>query len=213
MILRLERPLVFLDLETTGLDTAKDRIVEIGLVKLLLDGSRETLVERMDPGVDIPEVASKVHGIKNEDVRGLFGKPRFPKLAAKLLAFLGDADLAGFNSISYDLPMFVAECARHQVAFSLAGRRHLDAKVIFHTKETSWDRYLMGPRDLSAAVRLYCGKDLQGAHSAGADSAATADVLLSQLARYPDLPRDVAGLDAWCKDAPKGRGLREESAK
>lgn len=212
MKLTLERPLVFLDLETTGLDTAKDRIVEIGLVKVLPGGARETIVERMDPGIDIPEPASKVHGIRNEDVRGLFGKPRFPKLATKLLAFLGDADLAGFNSISYDLPLFVSECARHKVEFTLAGRRLLDAKVVFHTKETSWDRYIMGPRDLTAAVRFYCGRQLEGAHSAGADASATADVLLAQLERYPDLPREVQGLHDWCAKARVQRGLREDAS-
>ena len=212
MILSLQRPLVFLDLETTGLDTSKDRIVEIGLVKIMPDGSREVLVERMDPGIDIPEPASKVHGIRNEDVRGLFGKPRFPRLAAKLLAFLGDADLAGFSSTSYDLPLFTSECLRHKVEFSSSGRRLVDAKVLFHTKETSWDRYVMGPRDLSAAVRFYCGRQLEGAHSASADAAATADVLLAQLVRYPDLPRDVQGLHDWCVKARNQRGVREDAS-
>ncbi len=212
MLLQLERPLVFLDLETTGLDTTKDRIVEIGLVKLLPGGGRELLVERLDPGVEIPEVAWRIHGIKNEDVRGLFGKPRFPRLAARLLEFLAGADLCGFNSTSYDLPLFRSECARHKVAFAAEGRHLVDCKVIFHTKETSWDRFLMGPRDLSAAVRLYCGKELQAAHSAGADASASADVLLAQLERYPDLPRDVPGLAHWCSKAAAQRSVREESA-
>ena len=210
MKLTLQRPLVFLDLETTGLDTAKDRIVEIGLVKLHPDGTREVIVERVDPGIDIPEAASKVHGIRNEDVRGLFGKPRFPRLAGRLLAFLGENDLAGFNSTSYDLPLFVSECARHRVEFSLAGRRLVDAKVVFHTKETSWDRYIMGPRDLSAAVRFYCGRQLEGAHSASADASATADVLIAQLERYSDLPCDAQGLHDWCAKARPQRGQRED---
>jgi DNA polymerase-3 subunit epsilon len=198
MLLRLERPLVFFDLETTGLDIEKDRVVEIGLVRLNPDGARQRLVERVDPGIDIPDQASKVHGIRTEEVRGLFGKPKLVKLAPRLIAFLGDADLAGFNSINYDLPMWTRECARHQIAFSLEGRRQIDAKLIFNVKETSWDRFLMGPRNLTAAVRHYCGRDLDGAHSAGIDADATVDVLLAQLQRYPDLPRDVAGLHEFC---------------
>src|SRR5262245_42067004 len=153
---QLERPLVFLDLETTGLEVTKDRIIEIGLVKLHPDGRVETLVERVDPGIDIPETAARVHGIRNEDVKGLFGKPRLPKRLDKLLAFLGDADIAGFNSIHFDVPLLAQECVRHKATFSTAGRRLVDAKVIFHSKETTWDRYIMGPRDLSAAVRFYC---------------------------------------------------------
>lgn len=198
MLLRLERPLVFFDLETTGLDLDKDRIVEIGLVRLNPDGSRQQLVERVDPGIDIPEQASRVHGIRTEEVRGLFGKPKLGKVAPKLVAFIGDADLAGFNSINFDLPMWQRECTRHQIAFSLDGRKQVDAKLIFNVKETSWDRFLMGPRNLTAAVRHFCGRELDGAHSAGVDADATIDVLLSQLQRYPDLPRDVAGLHEFC---------------
>ena len=140
----------------------EDRVVEIGLVRLNPDGARQRLVERVDPGIDIPDQASKVHGIRTEEVRGLFGKPKLVKLAPRLIAFLGDADLAGFNSINYDLPMWTRECARHQIAFSLEGRRQIDAKLIFNVKETSWDRFLMGPRNLTAAVRHYCGRDLDG---------------------------------------------------
>ncbi|MCC6672020.1 MAG: 3'-5' exonuclease [Planctomycetes bacterium] len=201
MHLELHRPLVFFDLETTGLDTRNDRIVEIGMVKLHPDGRRDTLVERVDPGVDIPEVATRVHGIRTEDVRGLFGKPRLGRIAARLLEFLGDADLGGFNAMDYDLPLWLAECARHQIEFSAVGRCMVDAKVVFHAKETSWDRFLMGPRDLSAALRFYCGRELRGAHSASADVEATLDVLLAQLQRYPDLPRNVQGLDQWCRNA------------
>lgn len=200
MILEMARPVLFFDLETTGLETEKDRVVEIGLVKLLPNGERESLVERVDPGVDIPDSASRVHGIRTEEVRGLFGRPTLDKVAPKLLDFIGDADLAGFNSIQFDTPLWLKECQRHAIPFDVHGRHQLDAKVIFNCKETSWDRFLMGPRTLSAAVRHYCGRDLSGAHSAGVDADATVDVLLAQLERYRDLPRTVPGLHEACKE-------------
>ena len=131
MILKLSRPLIFFDLETTGLDVLTDRIVEIGMVKLMPDGERLRMVERMDPGIDIPDGAAKVHGIHTEDVRGLFGKPRLDKFGAAILEFVG-----GFNSIVYDIPLFEEECRRHGIAFSMENRHHIDAKIIFHMKET-----------------------------------------------------------------------------
>jgi DNA polymerase-3 subunit epsilon len=198
MHLRLARALVFLDLETTGLDVDKDRIIEIGLVRLEPDGTRRQLVERVDPGIDIPDQASKVHGIRTEEVRGLFGKPKLGKVAPRLVQFMAGADLAGFNSMHFDVPLLERECQRHSVTFDLSGRLQVDAKIIFNVKETSWDRFLMGPRNLVAALRHYCGRELEGAHSAGADADAVVDVLAAQLARYQDLPRDVAGLHDFC---------------
>ena len=198
MILKLERPLVFIDLETTGLSVEDDRIVEIGLVKLMPDDSRERFVERVDPGKDIPGTSSKIHGIRTEDVRGLFGKPPLSHFAGPISDFLGDCDLAGFNCIQFDVPLWNNECRRHGIPFEMDGRRILDAKVIFNTKETSWDRFLMGPRNLTAAVRHFCGRDLEGAHSAAADAEASIDVLLAQLERFGDLPRDVSGLHEYC---------------
>ncbi len=219
MILRLDRPLVCFDLETTGLDTQKDRIVEVGLVKLHPDGARESMQRRVDPGIDIPEVATRVHGIRNDDVRGLFGEPTLAKLGAELIAFLGDADLAGFNCVAYDLPLWLAEVERHGLAFAMDGRRVLDAKLVFDGKERSWDRFLQGPRNLNNAVLHYCGRDQaaafskrdagdpdllaasvdeQARHSAVKDAEATLDVLLAQLERYTDVPRDVGELHAWC---------------
>lgn len=207
-MLALQRPLVFLDLETTGLEVEADRIVEIGMVRLAPDGTRTTLVERVDPGVEIPDAATRVHGIRTEDVRGLFGKPRLARIGQKLLDFLGDADLGGFNALLFDLPLFEAECRRHAIPFARAGRHIVDAKTIFHCLETSWDRYLMGPRNLTAAVRMYCGRELEGAHSAGADAEAALDVLLAQLTRYPDLPRTVAELHEYCARVADGLETR-----
>jgi DNA polymerase-3 subunit epsilon len=206
MLLRLERPLVVLDFETTGLDPETVRIVELGFVKLMPDGSRISLCERVDPGIDIPEHASKVHGIRTEDVRGLFGKPTLGKLGGRLLDLLHDCDLAGFNSIAYDVPLWLAECRRHKLAFELGERHQIDAKVIFHVKETGWDRFLMGPRNLHAALRHYCGSDtisdFEGVkHGAHPDCEATILVLEAQLQRYPDLPRTVPELARFCAEA------------
>jgi DNA polymerase-3 subunit epsilon len=198
MLLRLARPLLFIDLETTGLEVDTSRIVEIGLVRLHPDGARTALGLRCDPGVDIPEAASRVHGIRTTDVRGLFGRPKLGRLADRLLPLFEDADLAGFNVLQFDIPLWIKECARHGIPFDPAGRHVVDAKVIFNVRETAWDRFLMGPRSLAAALRHFCGRDLDGAHAAEVDAAATVDVLLAQLERYTDLPRDVAGLHDYC---------------
>jgi len=203
MILELRRPLVFLDLETTGLDPETDRIVEIGLVKVHPDARRERLCERVNPEREIPENASRVHGIRTEDVCGLFGKPRLRERISDLIAFIGDSDLAGFNSLAFDTPLWLEECTRCGATFSMDGRHQVDVRNIFRVKETTWDRFLMGKRTLAAAVRHFCGKDLPGAHSAAVDADATVDVLLAQLERYPDLPREVPGLHAFCADAAR----------
>ncbi|MCR9244395.1 MAG: 3'-5' exonuclease [bacterium] len=198
MILKLTRPLVFLDFETTGLDIEKDRIVELAFVRLLPDGSRETLVQRVNPGVELSKGATKVTGIHTMDATGLFWGPPLKKCGDKLLEFLSDSDIAGFNQVGYDMPLWEAECKRHGIPYDGGGRHQVDAKTIFDVKETGWDRFLMGPRNLTAAVRHYCGRELEGAHGAEADTQATVDVLLAQLQRYPDLPRDVPGLAKWC---------------
>ena len=206
MILTLTRPLVFLDFESTGLDVATDRIVELAFVKLMPDGRRESLVRQVNPGiVAMSKGATKVTGIHSADACGLFGdggtRPAQPlrKLGGELLSFLADHDIAGFNQIGYDVPLWLAECKRHGIAFDLKGRHLVDVKVLFNVCETTWDRFLMGPRNLSAAVRHYCGRELADAHSAEADTNATIDVLLAQLQRHPSLPRDVKGLADFCE--------------
>ena len=198
MNLQLTRPVVFFDLETTGLDVNNDRIVEIGLVELQPDGTRRSLVERVDPGIDIPEASTRIHGIHNDEVRGLFGKPRLAKVASQLIEFIGSSDLGGFNCVSYDIPLMLREFERHEIPFDQRGRRVLDVKLIFHAKEAGWARFLMGPRSLGAALRHHCGRELVGAHSAEADVEATIDGLQAQLERYPDLPRDAEGLHDYC---------------
>lgn len=211
MLLQLKRPIVFLDFETTGLDIKNDRIIQLAFVRLLPDGTRESLFKQVNPG----EIAwradaakrtagsKRVTGIDVRDAGGLFGGGREPaqplrKLGPELVAFLGDADLGGFNQIAYDIPLWLEECKRHGIAFDMKGRRQVDVKVLFNACETTWDRFLMGPRNLSAAVRHYCGRELEGAHSAEADTQATIDVLLAQLHRHPQLPKDVQGLHDFC---------------
>lgn len=226
MILALTRPLVCFDIESTGLDVETDRIVEIGFVRLTPDGSRQTLQKRCDPGIDIPEAAAKIHGIRTDDVRGLFGEPTLAKIADELLEFIGDADLVGFNCIRYDMPLWLNECRRHNIAFADDDRLIVDAKTIFDRKELGWDRFLQGPRNLNNAVLHFCGRDQaaafvkrdedgeenlaasideQNRHSAVLDADATLDVLLAQLERYSDLPRDVRGLHDFCAAGVEAR--------
>jgi DNA polymerase-3 subunit epsilon len=203
MLLKLTRPIVFLDFETTGLDTQRDRIVELAFVRLSPDGSRETLVQRIRPDYPVSKQSTAITGIHDQDANSIFWGPQLKKVGPQLLDFLGDADIGGFNQIAYDIPLWLAECKRHGIAFEPKGRHLVDAKVIFNVKETSWDRFLMGPRNLSAACRHYLKISLEesvveGKHSAEADTQATIDVLLAQLQRYPDLPRDVPGLAEFC---------------
>lgn len=210
MLLRLSRPLVFLDFETTGLDVNNDRIVELAFVKMQPDGSRTSLVQRINPGIEVSKKATKVTGIHTMDATGLFWGPPLRKVGQKLAEFLDGCDLAGFNQIGFDVPMWLVECKRHGIPFELGDRRQVDVRIVFHTKETGWDRFLMGPRNLGAAVRHYCGRELENAHSAEADCNATADVLLAQLERHADLPRDVEGLHQFCMR--NGDKTREEDA-
>jgi DNA polymerase-3 subunit epsilon len=175
--LLLTRPLVFLDLETTGVNPAVDRIVELSLVKVHPLGLRETMTRRVNPGMPIPPQSSAVHGITDADVAGA---PTFAQVASELLAFVGEADLAGFNVQRFDLPMLQRELVQAGLRLDLNGRAIVDAQVIYHRRV---------PRDLSAAYRLYCGKDLHDPHTAQADVEACVEILDAQLAAYPDLPR------------------------
>jgi len=185
----LKRPLVSLDLETTGTYVFRDRIVEIAMVKLHPDGRRERWVRRVNPEMRIPIEATAIHGITNADVEG---SPTFRKIAAEVTAWIGDSDLCGFNIQSFDLRMLAFEFSRCGQPFPMESRAVVDVQTIFHKKE---------PRDLSAAVRFYLGKDHGGAHGAEADAEATLDVLLAQLGHYPDLDVTIAGLAAASRRA------------
>ncbi|MDP3938850.1 MAG: 3'-5' exonuclease [Deltaproteobacteria bacterium] len=182
--LRLERPVVFFDTETTGTDPRQDRIVEFAAVKLHPDGRRETMRTLVNPKEPIPREASAIHGITDEAVSDA---PTFGEVAADILKFIDGCDLAGYNVVKFDVPLLRKELERIELRFEEEGVRLLDPQVIFFSRE---------PRDLSAAVRFYCGRELEGAHGALADTEASLDVLLAQIARYPDLPEDVAGLAA-----------------
>ncbi len=200
-LIQLKRPLVVLDTETTGSVVFRDRIVEIAMVKLHPDGKRERWDRRVNPEVRIPIEATAIHGITNQDVEGC---PPFRRIAEELVRWIGDADLCGFNIHSFDQRILAAELARCGQPFPMEDRAIVDVQVIFHRRE---------PRDLSAAVRFYLGRDHAGAHGAGADAEATLDVLLAQLERYSDLDRTVGGLASrieavigpLCRSGPQAR--------
>lgn len=174
MELHLTRPLAFFDLETTGIKVATDRIVEICIHKVNIDGSTKTKTLRINPEMPIPPEVTAIHGITDEDVRDA---PKFREVAGELAAFLDNCDLAGFNSNHFDIPLLVEEFLRADVDFDLKGRRFVDVQNIFHKME---------PRNLYAAYKFYCDKDLENAHSAEADTIATFEILKAQLDRYKD---------------------------
>lgn len=186
--LSLARPLIFFDLETTGLRAATDRIVELALIRVEPDGGVTERVRRFNPGIPIPPEATAVHGIRDDDVSDM---PPFSARARSLADLMDPCDLCGFNVRRFDLPMLLAEFSRAGIEFDARSRRIVDVQMIFHRKE---------PRDLSAAVRFYLERELEDAHSALADIRATAAILTAQLETYPDLPRDLAGLDAFCDE-------------
>lgn len=183
----LKRPIIFLDLETTGLILELDRIIEMSLLKIHPDGRQEEYLQRFDPGIKIPEESIAIHGITNEALKG---QPRFFEKAGELMEFFGDCDLGGYAMHRLDIPMLIKEFERSGYVFSVEERRKVDSGVIFREKER---------RDLKTAYRLYCGKELVGAHGARADNLAAFEVFLSQLERYPDLPKDLDGLHQFCR--------------
>ena len=182
MSLKLQRPLAFLDLETTGISVAHDRIVEFSVLKVSPEGKRETWTQRLNPTIPIPESSSEIHGIYDADVAN---EPTFEDIAGKLGLFLKDCDLAGYNSNKFDVPLLVEEFLRHDINFELKDRRLIDVQNIF---------FKMEQRTLSAAYEFYCSKKLEDAHSAEADTLATAEILEAQLQRYDKLKSDVAFL-------------------
>lgn len=183
MELKLTRPIIFFDLETTGVDTSRDRIVEISLVKIMPDGEQIIKTRRINPTIPIPKEASDVHHITDEDVRD---QPTFKQVAKSLKEFMEGCDFGGFNSNRFDLPVLVEEFLRAGVDVDFRNRRYIDVQNIFHKKEE---------RTLVAAYRFYCNKELgDAAHGAEADTLATYEVLKAQLDRYPDLENDVEQL-------------------
>ncbi|MDP2424060.1 MAG: exonuclease domain-containing protein [Bacteroidales bacterium] len=175
MKLKLTRPLAVIDLETTGVNVGSDRIVEICILKVWPDGNREIRTQRVNPGIPIPPAVVAIHGISDEDVKD---EPTFTELAPQLVQMLSNCDLCGYNALKFDIPMLVEEFLRADVEFEIKGRRMVDVQNIFHKME---------PRNLKAAFRFYCSKDLINAHSAEADTLATFEILEAQLDRYEDV--------------------------
>jgi DNA polymerase III subunit epsilon len=170
--LNLTRPLAFFDLETTGVNVASDRIVEISVLKVHVSGERESRTHRVNPGIPIPYVTTMIHGISDEDVKN---EKTFAELAGDLAKFLEGCDLAGYNSNKFDIPILVEEFLRAGIDFDVRNRRFVDVQNIFHQMEQ---------RTLKAAYKFYCEKELENAHSAEADIAATYEILLAQLKKY-----------------------------
>lgn len=179
MKLNLKNPIVFLDLETTGVDPSRDRIVEISLVKVMPDGTKEVKTRRINPEMPIPPAATAVHGITDEDVKDC---PRFREIAKSLAAYIEGCDFGGFNSNKFDIPVLAEEFLRAGVDIDLKKRKMVDVQNIFHKMEQ---------RTLVAAYKFYCDKDLENAHSAEADTLATYEVLMAQLDRYDELKNDI----------------------
>jgi DNA polymerase-3 subunit epsilon len=173
MKLNLKKDLVFFDIEGTGLSVAKDRIVQLAIIKVFADGSPNIERNRtINPGIPIPKDSTDIHGITDEMVKN---EPTFSKVAKGLIDLIGDADLAGFNSNRYDIPLIIEEFARCGITLDMTNRKYVDAWKIYSKME---------PRDLKAAVKFYCGKDLENAHDAMADTRATIDVLMAQIEKY-----------------------------
>ncbi|MGE0158459.1 MAG: exonuclease domain-containing protein [Gemmatimonadales bacterium] len=184
----LERPLVFFDIETTGLDLRNDRIIELAFIKITPQGDVLERVRRFNPGIPIPPEASAVHGITDADVAD---EVAFCRTARSLVELFEDCDLGGFNIRRFDLHMLIHEFRRCGVEFSLEGRCVLDVQTIFHREER---------RDLSAAAMFYLGRSHEEAHTALGDIRTAAAVLSAQLARYPQVPRDLRGLHEYCEE-------------
>ncbi len=182
MQLNISRPICFFDLETTGVNVAKDRIVEISILKVFPDGREEEYTKRINPTVPIPPQTTAIHGISDADI---VDAPTFAEKATEIYNLIKDSDLAGFNSNRFDIPLLVEELLRCDIDFDIKNRNAIDVQNIFHKMEQ---------RTLVAAYKFYCDKDLTDAHSAAADTKATYEVLKSQLDRYDELDNDMKSL-------------------
>ena len=185
MELNLTRPICFFDLETTGIDIGKDRIVEISILKIFPNGNKESKTWLVNPTIPIPYETTLVHGITNEKIAN---EPTFNELASTIHAMIKDSDLAGFNSDRFDIPLLAEELLRAGVDFDKKNKFQVDIQTIFHKKEE---------RTLSAALKFYTGQSLENAHTAAADTNATYEILKAQLDRYPDLENDMKTLSEF----------------
>lgn len=187
MKLAEKRPIVFFDLETTGTNISTDRIVELSVVKIYPNGERETRTRRLNPEMHIPEEATAVHHISDADVAN---EPTFRQISRNFYIFLEDCDLGGYNIVKFDVPVLIREFQRAGLNFSTEGRKIVDAYAIFCKME---------PRNLTAAYKFFCGKKLDGAHGAAADTLATVEVFEAELARYgsPDYQDFPDGIEKF----------------
>ncbi len=185
MELKLTRPICFFDLETTGIDIGKDRIVEISILKVFPNGNKESKTWLVNPTIPIPYETTLVHGITNEKVAN---EPTFNELSSQIHNMIKDSDLAGFNSDRFDIPLLAEELLRAGVDFDMKNKVSVDIQTLFHKKEE---------RTLSAALKFYTGNSLENAHTAEADTNATYEILKAQLDRYPDLENDMKSLSEY----------------
>ncbi|MCC9041517.1 3'-5' exonuclease [Myroides sp. M-43] len=185
MELKLHRPICFFDLETTGIDVARDRVVEIAILKVFPNGNKESKTWLVNPERSIPAQSTAIHGITDEKVAN---EPTFKELSPLIYNMIKDSDLAGFNSDRFDIPLLAEELLRSGVDFEMGNRVSVDIQTIFHKKEE---------RTLSAAYRFYCNATLENAHSADADTNATYEILKAQLDRYDDLENDMKSLSEY----------------
>lgn len=175
MNLKLTRPIAFLDLETTGINITNDRIVEIAIVKIQVDGSKQLKRKLLNPTIPIPKTSSDIHGITDEMVKNA---PTFKQVANELKQFIDNCDMGGYNSNRFDLPLLIEEFSRAGITFNIDGRKMVDVQKVFHQMEQ---------RTLGAAYKFYCNKTLEGAHGAEVDATATWEILEAQIERYPNL--------------------------
>ena len=187
MKINLKRPICFFDLETTGAKVGKDRIVEIAILRVDIDKTESQKVWRINPEMEISIQATQVHGITNEMIKS---EPNFAYYSDEIYQFIKDCDLSGFNAIKFDIPILVEELIRANIQFDFTDVRMIDTQVIYHKKE---------PRNLSAALKYYCDKDLENAHSALDDTIAAYEVFKAQLDKYDDLVPDMDFLNEYSK--------------
>jgi DNA polymerase-3 subunit epsilon len=174
-MIKLKKPLIFFDLETTGVNPSSDRIIEMSLFKIHPNGNEISKTFRVNPEIEIPESSTEIHGITNDDVKDC---PTFKMIAKDIVNIIEDADIGGYNSNKFDIPLLAEEFLRANIEFDLKKRNFIDIMVIFMKKE---------PRNLTAAYKFYCNKELECAHSAKADTIATYEIFKSQIEKYDDL--------------------------
>ncbi len=188
MKLLLQRPVAFIDLETTGINLVTDKIVEIALVKIFPDGKRVVKRKLINPQMPIPEVVIAIHGITDDMVKNA---PTFKQVANEVKQFLDGCDIGGYNSNRFDIPMLIEEFLRCDLHFNMEGRKLIDVQKIFHQMEQ---------RTLSAAYKFYCEKELVGAHGAETDATATYEILEAQIERYPNLGNTTETICKFCSE-------------